>query len=168
NDGSGIWSVGNLGVGASTTLMIQAEVDLGSGGLWITNTASVAGLANMDANPANDSSEAVILVCYIDTDGDGCSDFVEGLLGTDANDGTDCPRTEVITYETNQHVDLRFHSVAGLNYQIQTTTNLNGVQVWQNLGTTNGSQPFTTFRHTNGLDGVNRRYYRIFYPSPPF
>ncbi|MEM7390907.1 MAG: thrombospondin type 3 repeat-containing protein, partial [Verrucomicrobiota bacterium] len=134
------------------------------GRMWITNVAAVATLDNMDTNAVNDTAEAEVLVCGIDSDGDGCSDAVELILGTNPADGTDCPATTVIP--ADNYVDLQFHSLSGLIYRIETTTNLNGVQTWQDLGITTGSEPFTIFRDTNGYNNTDRRYYRIFYPAP--
>lgn len=51
---TGDWYVGNLAVGSSASLVIQATVDAGTGGTVITNTASVDFLSQVDQNPAND------------------------------------------------------------------------------------------------------------------
>ncbi len=51
---TGDWYVGNLAVGSSASLVIQATVDAGTGGTIITNTASVEFLSQIDQNPAND------------------------------------------------------------------------------------------------------------------
>ncbi|MCP5089305.1 MAG: DUF11 domain-containing protein [Gammaproteobacteria bacterium] len=51
---TGDWYVGNLAVGSSASLVIQATVDAGTGGTVITNTASVEFLSQIDQNPAND------------------------------------------------------------------------------------------------------------------
>ncbi len=51
---SGDWYVGTLAFGASTTLVLQAVVDAGTGGSTITNTASVEFLSQVDPNAGND------------------------------------------------------------------------------------------------------------------
>lgn len=51
---SGDWFVGNLGVGSSANLLLQADVDTGTGGSTITNTVTVDFLSQIDPNPGND------------------------------------------------------------------------------------------------------------------
>jgi uncharacterized repeat protein (TIGR01451 family) len=51
---SGDWFVGNLPAGSSVNLMLEAEVDAGTGGSTITNTASIDFLSQVDVNSAND------------------------------------------------------------------------------------------------------------------
>jgi uncharacterized repeat protein (TIGR01451 family) len=55
------WNVDALANGASATLTLSATVNLGRGGSTITNTASVTSTL-YDANPANNSSSAGLLV----------------------------------------------------------------------------------------------------------
>jgi uncharacterized repeat protein (TIGR01451 family) len=59
---SGVWTVGTLNVGASVSLTLNATVDVGSGGLTITNTVEVTAMDQEDADPANDDDDAVIVV----------------------------------------------------------------------------------------------------------
>ncbi|MDX1517221.1 MAG: DUF11 domain-containing protein, partial [Woeseiaceae bacterium] len=56
----GDWYVGNLAAGSSATLTLQADVDAGTGGSTITNTASVEFLSQIDSNAGNDSASADI------------------------------------------------------------------------------------------------------------
>lgn len=51
---SGDWFIGNLGAGSSVNLLLAADVDVGTGGSTITNTASVDFLSQVDPNPGND------------------------------------------------------------------------------------------------------------------
>ena len=64
--GTGNWSVGSLGNGASATLTITATVNSGTGGTTITNTASVGASDQADSNPGNDSDSAAIDVQAVD------------------------------------------------------------------------------------------------------
>ena len=57
---SGDWYVGTIPVGSNVTLVLQATVDLGTGGTTITNTASVDFLSQNDPNAANDSASVAI------------------------------------------------------------------------------------------------------------
>lgn len=60
--GSNTWTVGTLASNATATMTITARVDLASGGLTITNTASVLDLPVPDAEPTNNSASAVLTV----------------------------------------------------------------------------------------------------------
>lgn len=51
---SGQWHVGSLAAGSSATLQLSADVDAGTGGSTITNTASVEFLSQVDPNAGND------------------------------------------------------------------------------------------------------------------
>ncbi|MBN1317945.1 MAG: PKD domain-containing protein, partial [Anaerolineales bacterium] len=56
--GSGEWLVGSLSVGLSNSLHITATINYGTGGLTITNTASVAAADQLDPVAGNNSSSA--------------------------------------------------------------------------------------------------------------
>ncbi|MDH3748273.1 MAG: DUF11 domain-containing protein [Gammaproteobacteria bacterium] len=51
---SGDWFVGSISAGGSETLVLQADVDAGTGGSTITNTASVDFLSQVDPDVSND------------------------------------------------------------------------------------------------------------------
>ncbi len=51
---SGQWHVGSLAAGSSAILQLTADVDAGTGGSTITNTASVEFLSQIDPNAGND------------------------------------------------------------------------------------------------------------------
>lgn len=57
---SGQWHVGNLAAGSSATLQLTADVDVGTGGSTITNTATVEFLSQVDPSAANDSASVDI------------------------------------------------------------------------------------------------------------
>ena len=61
NSGTGVWTIGALANGASTTLNITATVDAGTAGTTITNTATVS-LTETDPNGANDSASVDVTV----------------------------------------------------------------------------------------------------------
>jgi uncharacterized repeat protein (TIGR01451 family) len=61
NAGTGVWTVGTLGVGAAMTLYINVTVREGTGGVAITNTATLTGADLYDPNPSNDTSSVVIV-----------------------------------------------------------------------------------------------------------
>jgi uncharacterized repeat protein (TIGR01451 family) len=58
----GMWTVGVLDPGASSTLRITATVDMGTAGTTITNTASIAAVDQADPFPNNDTAAAAIRV----------------------------------------------------------------------------------------------------------
>ncbi|NNE44708.1 MAG: DUF11 domain-containing protein, partial [Gemmatimonadetes bacterium] len=60
--GTGVWSVGNLANGASATLAITVAVDVGTAGQTITNSATVDGVAEVDAHPGNDAASVDIVI----------------------------------------------------------------------------------------------------------
>ncbi len=62
DNGTGDWIVGNLGVGASATLQIDAQVASGTGGSTIVNTATITGSSITDSNTTNNSSSATIAI----------------------------------------------------------------------------------------------------------
>lgn len=57
---TGDWYVGNIGAGSSASMVLQADVDAGTGGSTITNTASVEFLSQSDPNASNDSASVDI------------------------------------------------------------------------------------------------------------
>jgi uncharacterized repeat protein (TIGR01451 family) len=58
--GGGVWSVGFLARGTSETLILTAQVDAGTGGSTVTNTATITAAAEYDPNPANNAASAAI------------------------------------------------------------------------------------------------------------
>ncbi len=67
NNGSGVWTIGNLANGATATLTIDATVDLGTVGQVITNTTTAAIADQSDPNMANNiGSVTIIPVAVID------------------------------------------------------------------------------------------------------
>ena len=59
---SGIWTIGALAGRGSTSLVIQARVNAGTGGFSITNTAQVYTCTQADSNPANNTGKVSIVV----------------------------------------------------------------------------------------------------------
>ena len=66
DDGSGVWTVGDVANGVTESLTITATVDPGTGGTTITNTASLTGSDQADSDAANDSDSADIDVPSVD------------------------------------------------------------------------------------------------------
>lgn len=62
DEGTGVWSVGALTNGGSAVLEISAAAALGSGGLYLTNVASVGAASHEDPELADNSAAAVVLV----------------------------------------------------------------------------------------------------------
>jgi|GEM_PF-639447 len=60
SNSTGIWSIGNLANGAIDTLIISAEIDLGTEGNQITNSADITALDQNDLNSANNTSAVSI------------------------------------------------------------------------------------------------------------
>ena len=128
----------------------------------------ITSLDQLDTNPTNDVADVAFTAVSVNRDGDACSDFLEGLLGTDPLVAGDCPRI-TIHPSADQSVRVEFHSLTGLTFEVETTTNLYNPSSWMSIGMTNGLQPITTFTDTNAwFSSGSRRYYRVRYPSPPF
>jgi uncharacterized repeat protein (TIGR01451 family) len=58
--GSGVWSVGALANGASSTLDVTVTVDAGTAGTIVANTAALTGVDQLDGNPYDDAGSAAI------------------------------------------------------------------------------------------------------------
>lgn len=63
---TGVWSIGAVNTGAVASLVITARVDLASGGLALTNTATITFSDRPDTNQANNASSAVVQVLSLD------------------------------------------------------------------------------------------------------
>ena len=66
DSGTGVWTVGNLAVGVSSTLRITTTVDPGTAGQTITNTAVITDADQGDTVPGNNQDDAAITVTEID------------------------------------------------------------------------------------------------------
>jgi uncharacterized repeat protein (TIGR01451 family) len=66
DQGTGIWSVGDVATADSLTIRITATVDAGTTGDTITNTAAVTASGQNDPNPDNDTDSADILTAGTD------------------------------------------------------------------------------------------------------
>ncbi len=62
HDGTGVWTVGALPLGAGATLDINATAALGSGGTILTNRASIGASSHEDPNSANDEADVSVLI----------------------------------------------------------------------------------------------------------
>ncbi len=91
SDVSGEWAIGTLDINASTTLVMNVTVQDGTGGLSITNTATVTGRDLFDPESDNDTSSVVIVPnewasvgdqAWIDADGNGVQDGGESGLAS--------------------------------------------------------------------------------------
>jgi len=83
--GTGVWTVGTIPNGGFATLTITATVDAGTGGIIITNTASITAVDQTDPNLTDNTDLVQILV----NDGDGISDEVDILPNVFSNDFSD-------------------------------------------------------------------------------
>jgi len=63
---NGQWAVGALSAGSAAILTIDAQVEIGTRGFVLTNTASVAGVDEIDGNQANDVDSAVVFVSPVE------------------------------------------------------------------------------------------------------
>ncbi|MGD9872967.1 MAG: SdrD B-like domain-containing protein [Kiritimatiellia bacterium] len=66
DNGTGDWTVGALAAYASTSITITATVDMGTGGLFITNSVSLTDIDQPDTVPSNNSSSASFYVPLAD------------------------------------------------------------------------------------------------------
>jgi uncharacterized repeat protein (TIGR01451 family) len=66
DDGTGIWTIGELLVGGSATMTVTTTVDPGAAGTTITNVATITGNDVSDPNPSNDEDDAEIVVVGVD------------------------------------------------------------------------------------------------------
>ena len=62
NSGTGNWILPNIGVGITHTLTIYADINAGTVGQTITNTAVFVSMDQVDGNPNNNSQSAVFTV----------------------------------------------------------------------------------------------------------
>ena len=62
DDDTGVWIVGTLTNGGTATLEISATAQIGSGGLFLTNTASIGASSHEDPNLTDNAASAVVLV----------------------------------------------------------------------------------------------------------
>ncbi|MBI5960206.1 MAG: DUF11 domain-containing protein, partial [Chloroflexi bacterium] len=58
----GVWTVGTLTNGASATLTLNAQVDAGTGGSTLTNTATITAASLSDPVPGNNAANASVTV----------------------------------------------------------------------------------------------------------
>ncbi len=68
DNGTGVWSVGPLSSGANATLTINAQVNAGTMGGVITNTASITSFPIPDTNTVNNSASASLAIQVPDVD----------------------------------------------------------------------------------------------------
>ncbi len=64
--GSGVWNLGDLGVGVTVDLDLAATTDIGTTGLTFINTASITALDQSDSDSSNDSDTAQLTVAAMD------------------------------------------------------------------------------------------------------
>lgn len=62
DSGSGIWDIGSISVGGTAALTISAQVDAGTTGQTIPNSASVSAAGQADLNPGNEAAGVNITV----------------------------------------------------------------------------------------------------------
>ncbi len=62
NRGTGIWTIGDINNGDTSSLIIQAKVDIGAAGKLITNSASAASGDQLDPSSVGDVLDATILI----------------------------------------------------------------------------------------------------------
>lgn len=66
SSGTGLWDVGSVADGAAATLTLMADVDAGTGGTTITNTAAVDSVDQADPSTGDESDGASITVLAAD------------------------------------------------------------------------------------------------------
>lgn len=66
DDGTGLWTIGTLGLGGSATLSVTGTVASGFGGWTITNVAEIARMDRPDTNAADNADAAEFYVPYAD------------------------------------------------------------------------------------------------------
>ena len=100
---------------------------------------------------------------YVDSDQDKLNNWQEWRCGTDPTNALSVLRL-LSPVPHGSNVELSWESVAGVNYALEWSTNLDAAPVFQSLATNLPGQPgATTFTHTNGASG-SRRFYRVSVP----
>ncbi len=66
DQGTGVWDLGNLNVGAVQTITFTASINAGTAGDMLSSLAVVAGLDQVDANSANDTTGVTLTVNTVD------------------------------------------------------------------------------------------------------
>ncbi|NDJ62199.1 MAG: DUF11 domain-containing protein, partial [Chloroflexi bacterium] len=125
---TGDWALNAIGIGASETLTLVANVDLGTASTMLTNTASLTAVDQMDTNPSNDSASAAVTVspmgCFIPNpipDGNTAA-FVQAII--DANDETLCPGPDTINLAPNGSYSFTLPGVADADEALPTITSV--------------------------------------------
>ena len=59
---TGLWNIGNLGVGQVATVVVNVRVESGYGGQYLTNRASLLSINQQDTNTANNVSVKIVKV----------------------------------------------------------------------------------------------------------
>ena len=62
DDGTGLWSVGSLNAGGTATLLLTAQIDVGTFGTVLTNRSSISAADLPDPAAANNADEATVAV----------------------------------------------------------------------------------------------------------
>src|SRR5205085_1519075 len=93
-----------------------------------------------------------------DFDGDGLTDLAEFQAGTNPNDASDTLRLE-ITLGTTDTL-LRFSAIAGHNYRVEFTDNLNS-PAWQLLQDVSGVPNSGPIEITTPSGNPIERFYRV-------
>jgi len=102
DDGTGLWTIGDLTNGSSASIEISASVDSGTEGTTITNSISAPASADNLADPITNTDDLTETInVQPDTDGDGIGDLVDL---DDDNDGI--PDTEEDTCATLATFDI--------------------------------------------------------------
>ena len=147
---TGAWTIGTVAPSSTATLDIAAEVNSGTAGSTITNTATVTeSTSTIDNNLSNNSSSASFRVA---SNGGGCTCSVAGAFTDGVSDLT--PKTgETITYTLTgapaltapTHIVVTDALGAGLTFVSASTsvgTYSSSTGTWD-LGTLNGASTVT-------------------------
>ncbi|HZI30858.1 MAG TPA: choice-of-anchor J domain-containing protein, partial [Candidatus Binatia bacterium] len=138
-----------------------------------TNTLAVGGTVSfngnygfidVNSNNISDSwerdyfgSATVNRTQLTDTDGDGMTDYAEFIAGTNPTNAASNFRFLSAEMQTNREVNLRFSTVPGRLYQLESSTNL---QAWEtNAPWLQAGSGTMSLKATNNAPGV--RFYRV-------
>jgi len=80
NSATGAWTVGALAAGASASLNITAQPDAGTGGLTLTNIASISAADQPDPDPENNQDQVDVVVQTPPSGGGGGLDECTGKV----------------------------------------------------------------------------------------
>jgi uncharacterized repeat protein (TIGR01451 family) len=118
NSGTGVWTVGNLAVGAADTLRITTTVNSGTPGQIITNTVNITSANESDPDGANNTASAQVEIGQF---------LISGTVFEDIRYGGGAGRPKTATgVQRSQSVRVELYNAVSGAFITSTNTDANG------------------------------------------